>query len=965
MLWRWLAFIPALATAFFIIFQASQSIFDDAKQTAEKHLQIIHQNLQNELETFKESHTPLIMMLSRSTDKAIFDQSDPAARQAILKLLKDIAASDPYVMQLRYLDLLGNEHVRIDRNRDGRVRTAAEYELQNKSHRDYFKQFGTLEQGEITFSGFDLNVENKMVEIPFNPTLRIGMLLFDDDQPYGMVVVNLYMQQWIDRIMADHTVKLSIFSESGYFLVHHDSSWAWSQYLKPKRSVSEYFNKAVSMSEEFSWIDGKSAMMPIEFFGSPLMVVYEFDHQPGELKEHEARLFGFITLLAIVIVLLPMTGLIHGYIRQILKRTKEVESAESYFTSLFNNTFDAIVIIDQHATIKKINRSTAKLFGYNAGELIGQNVNILVPDPHHDHHDGYVQNHDTDMTSKIIGQERELFGLHKSGELIPISIAITRFRQDDETFFVGSIRDLSEQKHSQLIFEKVFDSSPFGISLMLPDGSIWKANPAFERLSAYKQEELRHIRLKLLIHPDDIEQLMVYQQRIHQGSYQKFVREVQLITKNGDILWVSFSMAGIFNSDKKHLDYIILMAEDITERRLITDELQQTKKGLDEAEQIANVGHWSIDLTWHTVTWSESMFTLYDEYMGHFEPTIDNILGLIQGPDREKVSEAFKRALWGEDVFDVTYEITTRGGIDKVIHARARLEYNEDGKAVRLFGTCQDITELHTLQEREKENERMLLQQSKLAAMGEMLGAIAHQWRQPLNSIGLIMQDLVSAYKHDDLDEAYFKECQDEMFTQLHFMSGTIDEFRNFFTQSQKLSACNLVSLVQELKELYWAQAKAHSITMTTYCMKEGSAMLPCEQSDVETPELTITNYPSEIKQLILNLVSNAKEAIEKIDAPDAAQKEIQVVLMPSAQHVTVEVRDIAGGIPEDVRPRIFEPYFTTKEMGTGLGLYIVKTLAEEKLGATLEYFPREVELDGATFEGTIFRVTFPRDLDS
>lgn len=228
----------------------------------------------------------------------------------------------------------------------------------------------------------------------------------------------------------------------------------------------------------------------------------------------------------------------------------------------------------------------------------------------------------------------------------------------------------------------------------------------------------------------------------------------------------------------------------------------------------------------------------------------------------------------------------------------------------------------HNLNEIEREkakNKTIQLHHAKLEAMGDMIGAIAHQWRQPLNSIGLLIQDLSIAHKHGELDESYFKSSQDQIMDQLLFMSQTINSFRNFFANEEHPIECNLVDIIHEIHSLYQAQLSAHTIILSI---------------DENVPSnYNLVSYPSEIKQIILNLISNAKDAIIEHAASIST---VSIHLDYDDSHLYMRITDHAGGIDPSMYERIFEPYFTTKSQGTGLGLYIARTLAEYHLKGTL-----------------------------
>jgi nitrogen fixation/metabolism regulation signal transduction histidine kinase len=180
---------------------------------------------------------------------------------------------------------------------------------------------------------------------------------------------------------------------------------------------------------------------------------------------------------------------------------------------------------------------------------------------------------------------------------------------------------------------------------------------------------------------------------------------------------------------------------------------------------------------------------------------------------------------------------------------------NKDNITYGYLGITQDISQ-----------RKLLESQSKLASMGEMIGNIAHQWRQPLNSIGLTIQDLLPAYRHNEINEEYLIESKDEIMEQLKYMSKTIDEFRNFFTKANKVTQFNIIDSLKEIISFYWAQLKESSVLIDIYIYKANKKYNIKELEEIDFKEYEIFTRISELKQLIINCISNAKDAIVNLE---------------------------------------------------------------------------------------------------
>jgi signal transduction histidine kinase len=233
-----------------------------------------------------------------------------------------------------------------------------------------------------------------------------------------------------------------------------------------------------------------------------------------------------------------------------------------------------------------------------------------------------------------------------------------------------------------------------------------------------------------------------------------------------------------------------------------------------------------------------------------------------------------------------------------------------------------------------REKDEIMLQQSKLADMGEMIGAIAHQWRQPLNVLALNIQMLEDMAADGELDEANVEAFVEKNMKTIQFMSKTIDDFRNFYRSDNKREIFDLKEAVEATLSLQRAQLEAREIALET-----------------DLSEVKVEGYPNELMQVILNLISNARDAIEqRREREKGFQGKIRIMCGERDGKAILRIEDNGGGIPKEVLERIFEPYFTTKEVGkgTGLGLHMARRIVEEKMGGRIRVLDSG---EGAVFE--------------
>ncbi|HTP64442.1 MAG TPA: response regulator [Geobacteraceae bacterium] len=218
-----------------------------------------------------------------------------------------------------------------------------------------------------------------------------------------------------------------------------------------------------------------------------------------------------------------------------------------------------------------------------------------------------------------------------------------------------------------------------------------------------------------------------------------------------------------------------------------------------------------------------------------------------------------------------------------------------------------------------REKDQMLISQSRQAAMGEMLGNIAHQWRQPLNSVGMIMQTLTMMYDAGELNRENLVAMEKQVMELVRYMSRTIDDFRNFFRTDREKVPFQVRQAVEKSVSLVEASFKNHFITT--------------EINLVDDP--VITGFQSEYSQVLLNIMQNARDAFVLRQVGEA---KVTIAVRKEDGRSVVTITDNAGGIADDIMPKIFDPYFSTKgpEQGTGVGLFMSKAIIEKNMGGRL-----------------------------
>lgn len=242
--------------------------------------------------------------------------------------------------------------------------------------------------------------------------------------------------------------------------------------------------------------------------------------------------------------------------------------------------------------------------------------------------------------------------------------------------------------------------------------------------------------------------------------------------------------------------------------------------------------------------------------------------------------------------------------------------------------------------EKSRKQEQIMFQQSKLASMGEMIGNIAHQWRQPLNALGLILQGFKMSFNRDKLNEEYLDGKIKKGMKLINKMSNTIDDFRDFFKPDKQREFFNLADVIEDTLNLLDASLIHENIEIETKIDKS----------------LKIFGFINQISQVILNIINNSKDAFNERNIKN---REINFKLKQD-NSIKLTITDNAGGIKDEVLPHIFDANFTTKEedKGSGVGLYMSKTIIHN-MGGDIE--AKNVLNDEKKMIGVEFIITFPK----
>ena len=412
-------------------------------------------------------------------------------------------------------------------------------------------------------------------------------------------------------------------------------------------------------------------------------------------------------------------------------------------------------------------------------------------------------------------------------------------------------------------------------------------------------------------------------------SYNKLIalKEQQETTVTIQCHTKEYEVHFIQESDQNNIFYLY----DITKYSDIQIQLKQSLNDLtSKKEELQAV--FDLAANGISILDKDGMFLyankFFQDMMGYTmeELHLESCISLSTNKYTQASKEAVKKAIKHGSIQNFRKVCITKSGIH--INAKMSLSYLKSiGELVMITS---DITEDIQYQDKLKkqveievakrtEQYEVMCHQSRLAAMGEMIDSIAHQWRQPLNGLGIIVQGLRHLSNQKDFDFELLKEIETEIMEKITFMSQTIDDFSTFFRITKQKEIFNVLTNINDAIRLIDVQLKANNINIDINIKNNES--------------LNILGFANEFRQVMLNMIHNAMTAII-----DTNQKNglISIDIDSNKNNTYITIQDNGGGIKEEYLEKVFDPYFTTKDKGSGIGLYMSKIIIEHHMKGRL-----------------------------
>lgn len=432
-------------------------------------------------------------------------------KKELTTIFESVLAHNKSYVQVRYIGIAdnGRELIRVDRT-DGEIIETPITHLQEKGQEPYFQDALNLKNGEIYLSAINLNREHGQIQVPHLPVVRIIRPVYDDQEKmFGMLIINASYKETLTHLIKNlHINKdIIIVNENGDYLMHKAGSEEWDMsmasadqdtgehplidHLKNVNADSGTFSFEHNGQNNISqYIKINYAPDTSERFLMIALITPEsrFLNATNQVKR-EVIFLGFILVIGSGLLALALSMVIITPIEQIingirahdenlenddftlptqakdeigeLARTyknmmvhlsdarKKQQDLIARMQAIMDQTVDGFITIDEMGNIESFNKACTQIFGYNAQDVIGKNVKILMPDPYHSEHDQYLKNYKNTGQKKIIGIGREVSGKTKDGQIFPIELSVSEVNVNDRRFFSGIVRDITQRKEAE------------------------------------------------------------------------------------------------------------------------------------------------------------------------------------------------------------------------------------------------------------------------------------------------------------------------------------------------------------------------------------------------------------------------------------------------------------------------------------------------------------------------------------
>ncbi len=863
-------------------------------------------------------------------------RDEPGAKRALTADFMTFAAEKGLYDQVRFLDPRGMELVRVNLEEAGPRPVPAD-RLQNKADRYYFEEAAALGRGEVYISPLDLNVERGRVQQPLKPVIRLSTPVFGPDRERtGVLILNYLGERLLGAFrtatanISDHVVLLNA---DGFWLSSPRPEDEWGFMSGQQRSFATDHRSAWERirresAGQFTTADGTytfATVHPIEpraGTGRPASGPWKVVSQlgPGELGLGAGAFARHhLPLYSVMLVLLAMGAILLARARLRQRQALMRVAFEQRFREILENIDLMGLGLDVDGTINFCNRALLERVGWEARDLYGRSCfQTLIAAEDRAQYD--------QLFRELVAGERPLAPsdsriLTREGERRIVAWNCAPVQRPDGAraglVFLGEdVTEAREAEEQVRMLSRAVEQSPATVMITDPRGAIEYVNPKFTQLTGYTLDEVRGINPRILKSGKTTpEEYACLWKTVTSGG--EWRGELQNRKKNGDLYWEAATICAVHDR-RGEVAHFLAVKEDITERRRLEDRFRHC---VESAPCALVLG----DRDGRIVLINRGVEKLFgyarDELLGR---EVELLLPKELRERHVRYRTAFHSAPNARPMGAGRDLMARRKDGSRFPVEVGLIPVEDSDESDLVLASVVDITERRRLERALVERDVTIAESRALAAVGRMANMVAHDIRNPLSSVKMGLQ-IIGKQLADRLTPEV-RELSGIALEQVHYMEEILDDLMSYSRENHlSLEWLQVDKLLDAAVLLVQRQIDEHRVTVRT----RYQTGLPHLHGDA-----------TRLRRAFSNLILNAAQATRGLqDREPQVLISTHLELAPGRPRIRVEIRDNGPGVDPDQIPRLFEPFFTTRSAGTGLGLPIVRRIVEQHRG-TVEIWP-------------------------